>query len=142
MATGLKVGPIFYTIGTGSFLYSFFSTVAQNLENRKWGSRFPYLMDELFNNALVKNKDIPKLENEVSKIRKELKKFSPNQIVWDFKDSTKRPPWGDNIAETIVDLSNYFITSNGVDLFEVFFKALNDAKEVNMDVKLEDLDYF
>lgn len=30
---GLKVGPIFYKIGNGSFLHAFFSTVAYNLEN-------------------------------------------------------------------------------------------------------------
>jgi hypothetical protein len=32
MAVGLKVGPIFYKIGTGSYLTSFFSTVVYNID--------------------------------------------------------------------------------------------------------------
>lgn len=30
---GLKTGPMFYRIGTGSFLHSFFSTITYNLED-------------------------------------------------------------------------------------------------------------
>lgn len=141
MEVAFKVGPMYYEIGAGSFMYSFFSTVAQNLEKGNWGSRFPYLMDKLFNKALVKNKDIPKLENEVSVIKKEFGKFSPNQVVWDFNDLTKRPPWGNDIADTITNLSNYFVTSDGEDFFDVFYRAINDAKEINMDIELNDMDF-
>ena len=38
---GFKVKFYWYQIGSGDFLHAFFSTVAYNLENMKWGSRFP-----------------------------------------------------------------------------------------------------
>ena len=141
MAVYFKVGPIYYEIGAGSFLYSFFSTVAYNLENRKWGNRFPYLMKKLFNDGKLPNKKIDKLEAEVKKIREELKEFSPDKVVWDFENLTRRPPWGNEIADTITDLSNYFVTSDGKDFFEVFFKALDGAKEINMDIALDELSF-
>ena len=40
MAVGFKVGFFWYQIGSGDFLHCFFSTVAVNLENGNWGSRF------------------------------------------------------------------------------------------------------
>ena len=141
MSVYFKVGPIYYEIGAGSFLYSIFSTVAHNLENRKWGNRFPYLMKNLFNDGKLPNNKIDKLEAEVKKIRKELKEFSPDKIVWDFENLAQRPPWGNEIADTITDLSNYFVTSDGKDFFEVFFKALDDAKEINMDIELDELSF-
>ena len=38
---GFKVKFYWYQIGSGDFLHAFFSTVAYNLENMKWGSRGP-----------------------------------------------------------------------------------------------------
>ena len=48
MAVGFTVGFYYYSIGSADFLHSFFSTVAVNLEDGKWGSRFPVLMNELY----------------------------------------------------------------------------------------------
>ena len=42
-----RVGCMMYEIGTASFLHSFFSTVAYRLENNRWGSKFPVIMNEL-----------------------------------------------------------------------------------------------
>jgi hypothetical protein len=42
MAVGIFVEPDFYTIGTGNFLFCFFSNIAYHLENGQWGNRFPY----------------------------------------------------------------------------------------------------
>ena len=54
MAVGFKVKFYWYQIGHGDFLHSFFSTVAYNLENMKWGSRFPVIMKELYQGHLPK----------------------------------------------------------------------------------------
>lgn len=131
--TGLKVGPILYKIGTGDFLHAFFSTIAYNLENKKWGSRFPLLMNDLYHKTLSKN-DVDAAIEELKIIQTELEEYSPSMVVWDIEDLSKLPPWGDNIAERITDLSNYFYTSDGDDLFAVFFKAFDAAKSVNKDV--------
>lgn len=133
MAVGLKVGPIFYKIGMGSFLNCFFSTVTYNLENSKRGSIFPYLMKYLYQGRLLYN-DIPFAEKELRTIKSELKSYSPDKVVWDIDDLKKRPPWGSNIADRITDLSNYFYTSEGENLFDLFEKALKTGKEVKKDI--------
>ena len=52
MATAFTVKYYMYTIGTADFLHAFFSTVCGRLENGKWGSRFPHLMNELYQGVL------------------------------------------------------------------------------------------
>ena len=104
MAVGFKVKFYWYQIGDSDFLHSFFSTVAYNLENGNWGSRFPVIMNELYQGKLECDNTDKALE-ELSIIRKELQKFSPEKVVWDIEDLSKQPPWGNDISEDITDLS-------------------------------------
>lgn len=135
---GLKTGPIFYKIGTGDFLHSFFSTVAYNLENNKWGSRFPLIMNELYYKTLSVDK-VNEAIAELKTIQDELKEYSPSMVVWDIEDLSKLPPWGDNIADRITDLSNYFYTSDGEDIFQVFDKALDAGKRIDKEIVIQSL---
>jgi len=135
MAVGLKVGPIFYKIGTGSFFNSFFSTVVYNLENSKRGSRFPCLMRDLYQGKLLYN-DISLAEKELKVIKSELKSYPPDKIVWDIDNLEKLPLWGDNISDRITNLSNFFYTSDGDNLFDILDKALNTGNEVKKDVTI------
>lgn len=135
---GLKVGPIFYKIGTGDFLHSFFSSIAYNLENNNWGIEFPFIMKELYSKELLV-KDIPEAIKEVNSIREMFKEYAPSCIVWDIENLDKLPPWGDNIAPHITSLSNYFYTSDGEDLFDVFLKALNTAAKVKKNLIISSL---
>lgn len=70
MAVGFKVKFYWYQIGHGDFLHSFFSTVAYNLENGNWGSRFPVIMNELYQGKLECDNTDKALE-ELSIIKKE-----------------------------------------------------------------------
>ena len=138
MAVGFKVKFYWYQIGHGDFLHSFFSTVAYNLENGNWGSRFPVIMNELYQGKLECDNTDKALE-ELSIIRKELQKFSPEKVVWDIEDLSKQPPWGNDISEDITDLSNYFVTSDGNDFLTVFSHALEKAKEVNSEIVIKSM---
>ena len=75
MAVGFKVKYYWYQIGNGDFLHSFFSTVAYHLENKSWGSRFPLLMNELYQGKLDKT-NINKAIDELDTIQTELQRFS------------------------------------------------------------------
>ncbi|MGY3778481.1 immunity 70 family protein [Isobaculum melis] len=124
MTVGIKVDFLWYSIGTGEFFNSFFSTVYVNLENKKWGSRFPLIMKNLYSGTL----DIDELniaKNELSEIKQELFKLAPNKIIWDAKNLQKSPPWGSNISQDIKTLADYFVTSDGENLFSVLDDALN-----------------
>ena len=52
MAVGFKVGFLWYQIGSGDFLHCFFSTVAVNLENNSWVSRFNLIMNQLYHGSI------------------------------------------------------------------------------------------
>jgi hypothetical protein len=61
---------------------------------------------------------------DVRAIREKLKAFPPNKVVWDINNPDARPPWGDEISSDVTDLSNYYLTSRGRDLFEVLIECL------------------
>lgn len=136
MAVGFKVKFYWYQIGNGDFLYSFFSTVAYNLENENWGSRFPIIMNELYYGK-VSNENTEKAIKELGIIQKELKEFTPEKVIWDIEDLSKEPPWGSDISKDITDLSNYFVTSDGKDFLTVFSHALEKAKEINAELEIK-----
>lgn len=132
---GFRVKYYWYQIGSGDFLHSFFSTVAYNLENQEWGSRFPVIMNKLYQGK-VDGENIDKAIEELSIIKEEFRKFSPDKVIWDIEDLSKQPPWGKNISKDITDLSNYFVTSDGEDFMTVFYRALEKAKEVNAGIEI------
>lgn len=136
MAVGFKVKYFWYHIGSVEFLHSFFSTVCYNLEESKWGSRFPNIMSELYAGEL-KNENIDSAIRELNCIKAELKKISKDKVIWDIEDLNKRTPWGDNISDSITDLGNYFVTSDGDDFITLLSNALEKAKQLNTNIRLE-----
>ena len=138
MTVGFKVKFYWYQIGHSDFLHSFFSSVAYYLENRDWGSRFPVIMNELYQGK-IKREDIDNAIEELNVIRKELQAFSPDKVIWDIEDLSKQPPWGSDISKDITDLSNYFVTSDGNDFLTVFLHALEKAKEIDSEVEIKNI---
>jgi len=138
MAVGFKVKFYWYQIGHEDFLHSFFSTVAYNLENESWGSRFPIIMNELYQGKIERDNTDKAIE-ELCIIKKELQAFSPEKVVWDIEDLSKQTPWENDISKDITDLSNYFVTSDGNDFLTVFSHALEKAKEVNTEIEIKSI---
>lgn len=132
---GFKVKFEWYEVGAASFLHSFFSTIAYRLEDNKWGTRFPYLMRKLYQGKLERL-DVEKAIEELDVIKNELKKFSPEKVIWDIENLNSQPPWGNEISEDITDLSNYFVTSDGKDLIKVLYDALETSIHLNSDVEI------
>lgn len=138
MAVGFSVDYFWYQVGSGEFLHAFFSTIAYNLENGKWGSRYPIIMRKLYQGE-IESKDINSAIKELEEIRRLLQRISPEKVVWDIEDLSKQPPWGDNISEEITDLSNYFVTSSGEDLIIMLKDALDQAKELKVSLMIDTL---
>jgi len=135
MAVGITVGSITDEIGAPSFVHAFFSTVSAHCEPNGWGSRFPHLMNELYQGRLPHSHAKAAL-TELIQAKSLLEKISPSQIVWDIEDRKAQPPWGTNIAATITSLGNYFVSSTGRDLFSLLEEALGAAAEKQRDVVL------
>jgi hypothetical protein len=135
MSVGVKVGSIVDEVGTADFFHAFFSTISHHLEPTGWGSKFPTLMNGLYQGRL-ENPQVEPAIHELHKVRDGLKAIPPSRVVWDADDLSKRPPWGDKISAEITDLSNYFVTSTGRDLFALLFEALEAAKAENQLVEV------
>ena len=136
--TGFTVGFYWFQIGTGDFLHSFFSTVALRLENGLWGSKYPVIMNELYQGELPANKTNLAID-ELIQIKEGLRGLSSEQVVWDIEDLSKQPPWGNKISPDITDLSSYFVTSDGEDFIGVLERALKTAAEEGDALKIESL---
>ena len=132
---GFKVKYYWFQIGSEDFLFSFFSTVAYNLENKKWGTKFPVIMNELYLGELNSSR-IPEAINELEQMKQGLAKYSPNKVIWNIKNLSAQPPWKTNISDDITNLSNYFVTSDGEDFITIFNHAVLKAEELNCELKI------
>lgn len=128
MAVGIELGSIIDEVGTGDFFHAFFSTISGNLEPKGWGSRFPVLMNKLYQGE-VTQPDAAAALAELDQASAELAKLPASKVIWDVEDRSKTPPWGNNIAPTITNLSNYFVTSTGRDLVELLREVLAELKD-------------
>ena len=135
MTVGIKVDGIIDELGSADFVHAFFSTISFHLEPCGWGTKFPVLMNELYQGTLPSSKAASALD-ELRVARERLRHVGPDQVVWDIKDSTKQPPWGDAISSDITDLSNYFVTSTGRDLFETLMEVLEESTRVGKDATI------
>lgn len=90
---------------------TFFSTIAYYLEDKKWGSKYSYVMKKLYSGELS-FKNVDNAINELKNIRDFLEKLDKehNKIIWDARD-----------------------------LIEIFLFALNDSKESNNNLLLTSL---
>jgi len=138
MGVGIKVDFLWFPLGNGDFVHSFFSTVCYNLENGAWGSRFPCLMNCLYQGE-ISHENVDELRDELLIIQKEFLTLSTEKIIWDIEDLSKQPPWGEDISPKITSLSNYFVTSDGEDLFNEMFKAIHESQAEKQSIILESL---
>jgi 2,3-bisphosphoglycerate-dependent phosphoglycerate mutase len=136
MAIGFQVGSQWYEAGAPSFLNSFFSSVVYHLEDGKRGIKYPLITKALYLGSLNWDKAEDAI-GELRQIKDGLKEFTPDKVIWDMDDLSKRPPWGDKISKAITDLSNYYVTSDGKDFFEVLFAALQNSLENKADLKIQ-----
>jgi hypothetical protein len=136
MGVGIHAGSISEEIGAPSFLYSFFSTISAHCEPGGWGTRFPYLMIELYGGRLAAAHANNALQ-ELWEVKNALARLSPSAVVWDFENRYARPPWGGLIAPEITDLGNYFVTSAGRHLLAVLEEVLSAAAAQKTDVVIE-----
>ena len=126
MGVGVKVRAVVWYVGEHELLNAFFSTASVRLEPAGWGTRFPHLMNELFEGDLPAEHAAAAAE-ELEVVRAELREHPPSEVVWDVYDRDRRPPWGDDISPDITDLSNYFVTADGEDLIGKLAEALDFA---------------
>ncbi|GAA6614714.1 immunity 70 family protein [Scytonema sp. NUACC26] len=136
MVVGFQVGNIIDEVGSSDLLHAFFSTISYHLEPKGWGSEYPELTLKLYEGELSVE-EASKAYNDLISIRERLKAFSPEWVIWDIDDLEAKPPWDNQISPTVTDLSNYFLTSTGRDLFEVLLECLQALQEEGGSLTIE-----
>lgn len=139
MTIGFHIDNIFSEVGTGDFLHSFFSTISFHLEPNGWGTRFPELMNELYQGRLTPDKASKALADALT-IKEQLKTFSPERVVWDIENIGAKPPWGDAIDASVTDLSNYHITSTGRVVMDLLIELLEYQVDCHKPLTVETLE--
>ena len=129
MTVGFKLGSITDEVGTSQFLHAFFSTISGNLEPNGWGTRFPVLLNKLYQGELEQT-DAAVALAELDRIEMELRKLPPSKVIWDIENLQLSPPWGSDISSDITSLASYFVTSTGRDLISVLREILEELRDV------------
>ena len=138
MTVGVLVDCFYYELGHSDFVHSFFSTVSYHLEKEGWGTKYPLLMNDLYNNELSWN-DVKVARTNLIEIEQQLSKLSPEHIIWDLDVIKKETPWGETINPKTTNLANYFATADGETFFEVILKSMGVAVEDKCDMKLKEI---
>ncbi|NHZ93953.1 hypothetical protein F2P45_33910 [Massilia sp. CCM 8733] len=128
MTVALKQGSVVTEIGPGGLFHSLLSTVAVHLEGGQWGSRFPHIMNELYQGSLSEaNAD--EAYGEMQKIKTGLSSLGPGNVVWDIENIAKNPPWGKDVGPHVKSMANYYVTTTGRNLVDELLDNLESLKE-------------
>jgi len=129
MTIYLKQGSVVTEVGPQGILHSLFSTIAVRLEDGKWGSRFPVIMNVFYQGKLDRlHADTAFAEMKI--IREELKAVAPKYVVWDIENLDQEPPWaGVEIASHVTSAQNYFATTYGRNLVDEIAEGIDSLLE-------------
>ena len=123
MSLGVNVGELTWRVGSPDLLHAFFSTISVRLEPLGWGSRFPALMNELYDGELEPGR-VETALSELLLARRELSLLPADRLVWDADAPDVPSPRGSAVADGAPDASKCFFTDEGKDLFDVLLAAL------------------
>lgn len=138
---GFTIDNIFSEIGSSDFLHSFFSTISFHLEPNGWGSRFPEIMNQLYQGKLEASA-APQALKDTHAIKAALEKIPAQKVVWDIDNISVKPPWGDYIDKSVTSLANYHITSTQRVLLDLLIENLEFQVQCNKPLTIETIDQF
>jgi len=128
MTIGIRQGSVTTEIGPSGILHSLMSTVAVHLEDGSWGTRYPLLMDKLYQGS-ISNVDVDAAMAEAVAIKNGLKKLGSENVVWDIEDLALSPPSGSASGPHVKSMADYFVTTTGRNLLDEIIDNLESLKE-------------
>ncbi len=124
-----------YEVGSPSFFHCFFSTIAYRLENDAWGSVYPRIMLDFYKGRL-RYTDAPQALSELDAIQLGFEMMPPEDIIWDYDDLDRQPPWAEGALENTSCAAECFFTPTEEHLFAVLRQAFARSIEVRHDVRI------
>lgn len=128
MTIAFRHGTVITEIGIDVVLHSLLSTVAVRLEGDEWGVRFPLIMIKLYQGRL----DAPDADTallELRQIRAGLATLAPAELIWDFNDLSRQPPWGDAVAPRTTSMADYHTTNASRNLLDEMLACVTALKD-------------
>jgi len=122
-------------LGSYEYINCYLSSISSLLEDGKWGSKFPILIESLDAKAKLEPETCEELLGELDIIQEELKKYPHSKIKCDDID-TENTNWMleapfDTSADNLYD---YFMTMDETNLTKTFYEFAQEASEENMSV--------
>lgn len=122
-------------LGSYEYINCYLSTISSLLEDGKWGSKFPILIESLDAKAKLEPETCEELLLELDTIKEELKNAPPSKINCGNIETDKsnwmlEAPF-DNAAGNLYD---YFSTLDETNLTETFYEFAQTASEDNMSI--------
>ena len=79
MSVMIQVEFLLYPVGHSDFLHALFSTICGRLEHGRWGSKYPYLMNCLYQGRL-EWADIPPARKELEEVARRLAALAAGDV--------------------------------------------------------------
>jgi len=131
----IRVSCFGFSLGAAESLESLLATIAYNLENRKWGSKYPIIMNDFYN-GLIKKEQIEDALKELDTIESGLSKIKADQVVWVKCKELRHPSIVNNINQYATNLAVYFKNPDGVNMITLIRNALKKGLNRNRDVTI------
>lgn len=131
----MKVGNTTIGLGDINVVEAFYNTTSYRLEPEGWGTRFPVLMDELFEGRVSASSAIRALK-ELDVVERELSELPRKKVIWDVHD---RRPMEDTFLRVNHDATNlrdYFVRSDGTPMVDAIRQALETARRTGQTVTI------
>lgn len=135
MIVWLRVGYGSFAMGDPIWFRNFFDNVYYHLENQNWGSVYPITMLKLCDEGFVEPQYFSTLRSELTDIQKHFDGLRQQDIVLDYDNLESKPKFLEK--EEQLPIMNYFINERGRTIFDVFFKAINDATELESEIAIK-----
>jgi hypothetical protein len=134
MLNSIKVGFKVYTtwieFGYPDALGSWFDTICIRLEDGKWGSRFPIVMNKLYidDGYGVLYEDIEEFKKELETIHIELSQLPLSDAIWDTKTPDVSAPLDHpNLDWNASDLGGFYKNQHK-NLYDVILRAIESME--------------
>lgn len=134
MNVGFLVFADWFEFGYSETLYSWFSTICYKLEDKKWGSRFPIVMNNLYFDEEygVAYEQLEDFKKELETIKLEFSKLKQQDAIWSFED---------NILKVPIDMPNINYNANTLETFFVSKSAQKTIFDVLKTI-IEDMQFY
>lgn len=114
-----------FNLGNDETVQGFFASIAYHLENKKWGSVYPTIMNKFYRGKL-EIKDINNAIKEIKEIKQGLSKIDFSQIVYDLESVPEKKYLKEKITISIDDM---FINNKREKMTDMILTVLESVKK-------------